>query len=36
MNYKEHVETWRRNGLADLKYKVLNRDPLAKGTEKVR
>lgn len=36
MKYKEHSETWRKNGLADLKYKVLNRVPLAKGTEKVR
>lgn len=36
MKYKEHSETWRRNGLADLKYKVLDRVPLAKGTEKVR
>eukprot|EP00903_Cladosiphon_okamuranus_P006996 g6807.t1 len=32
---EEHSETWRTNGLADLKYKVLTRVPLANGTEKV-
>eukprot|EP00752_Nemacystus_decipiens_P014228 g12656.t1 len=32
---EEHWDTWRTNGLADLKYKVLNRVPLANGTEKV-
>lgn len=33
---KEHSKTWRQNGLADLKYKVLGRTNLTKGTEKVR
>ncbi|CAM9827072.1 unnamed protein product [Ectocarpus sp. 13 AM-2016] len=32
---EEHSKTWRQNGLADLKYKVLGRTSLAKGTEKI-
>ncbi|CAM9824128.1 unnamed protein product [Scytosiphon promiscuus] len=32
---EEHSKTWRQNGLADLKYTVLSRVPLATGTEKV-
>ena len=33
---QEHAQTWRRNGLADLKYKVLGRTSLAERSEKVK
>lgn len=32
---QEHAATWRKNGLADLQYTVLERSPLGQNTEKV-